>query len=156
MPMSIVRLYVKVVCVMVAVIGGVNVAALLFGTQHPSHPALVGFTTGCAGQSQPCWYGIIPGVTTVDEAHQLIPWDQVDVQADFIESRYYLAMPDTTDICRVVLDAVNRVITWMTIEYCANTPIQIGDVVASLGLPARIVGADRQLGYGGVLTNNFG
>jgi hypothetical protein len=37
------------------------------GSTQPVPFALSGFVEGCEGQTQPCWYGVIPGQTTVSE-----------------------------------------------------------------------------------------
>ncbi len=34
-----------------------------FGATQPPNPVLHGFTEGCEAKPQPCWYGIVPGVT---------------------------------------------------------------------------------------------
>jgi hypothetical protein len=39
-----------------------------FDPFQPIHPALRGFVEGCEGIPQPCWYGIVPGVTPLGEA----------------------------------------------------------------------------------------
>ncbi|MFN8372088.1 MAG: hypothetical protein U0694_04340 [Anaerolineae bacterium] len=38
------------------------------GSTQPIHPALRGFVEGCEGMPQPCWYGIVPGVTRGTDA----------------------------------------------------------------------------------------
>jgi hypothetical protein len=43
----------------------VGLAARAVGTTQPTHPALRGFTEGCEGKPQPCWYGIVPGMTSM-------------------------------------------------------------------------------------------
>ena len=42
-------------------------AARAFGSTQALNPALRGFTEGCENQPQPCWYGIVPGITTMEE-----------------------------------------------------------------------------------------
>lgn len=49
-----------------------SLAARALGSTQPANPALEGFTVGCEGKPQPCWYGIVPGVTTVEEASSLL------------------------------------------------------------------------------------
>jgi hypothetical protein len=39
-------------------------AARALGGTQPTHPALRGFTEGCEGKPQPCWYGIVPDQNT--------------------------------------------------------------------------------------------
>ncbi len=44
-----------------------NVAASMVGGMQAPNPTLKGFTQDCDGHLQPCWYGIVPGITTADE-----------------------------------------------------------------------------------------
>ncbi len=47
------------------------VARAFGGIQTPS-PALRGFTTDCEQQISPCWYGIIPGITAIQDARKTL------------------------------------------------------------------------------------
>jgi hypothetical protein len=49
-----------------------SLAARALGSIQPLEPALTGFTVGCADQPQPCWFGIVPGVTTAADATRLL------------------------------------------------------------------------------------
>lgn len=62
------RFLLKLSLILLAAFAVFNVAARAFGTLQPPNPALAGFTEGCEGKPQPCWYGIVPGVTTEAEA----------------------------------------------------------------------------------------
>lgn len=48
-------------------LASMTITAQVIGQQHTPHPALAGFRQDCAHQAQPCWRGIIPGITTVGE-----------------------------------------------------------------------------------------
>src|SRR5262245_35743303 len=94
----------KMVCLLVILFGGMNTLALVVGMQHPTHRALDGFTVGCAGRPQPCWYGIVPGLTTVEEAHQLVQWNVKAVESGNPASRLYVDLPGESEICTIVLE----------------------------------------------------
>ncbi len=52
--------------------GFATLTARIIGTwQHP-HSALAGFREGCDDQPQPCWQGIIPGFTTLNELDAIL------------------------------------------------------------------------------------
>lgn len=150
------RFFPIIIAVLVIFLGVLNMLALNLGLQRPMQSALTGFTVGCIDRIQPCWYGIVPGQTTLEDAHQLIQWNQKASDTSASESRFYLDFPDTPEICRVVVDSLGQLIVWLKIEYCGDSPVQIGDVTALLGMPARMLGADREMGYGGTQTNRFG
>lgn len=45
-----------------------GVGARALGMAQPVNPLLEGFSVGCEGMDQPCWYGIVPGKTGTAEA----------------------------------------------------------------------------------------
>ncbi len=150
------RLYLFMAIMTLILFGGLTLTAVRIGSQQPTQEGLDGFREDCAGRAQPCWNGIVPGQTSLADAQQLIPWNQTASESSAAETRYYLDFPNAPSICRVIVDALANIISWVEIEYCDSTPMHIGDVVAALGLPARILGADREMGYGGDSTNDFG
>jgi hypothetical protein len=64
----LIRFYLKIILLCILALLALNMAARTLGSTEPPNPALEGFTVGCEGKLQPCWYGIVPGVTTVEEA----------------------------------------------------------------------------------------
>jgi hypothetical protein len=57
------RVFLKLSMPLLVLFTVVGLAAPAVGGTQPTHPALWGFTEGCEGKPQPCWYGIVPGVT---------------------------------------------------------------------------------------------
>jgi hypothetical protein len=49
-----------------------SLTARAWGETQPPHPALRGFVEGCEGVPQPCWFGIVPGKTSIGEAVVLL------------------------------------------------------------------------------------
>jgi hypothetical protein len=47
-------------------------AARVLGSTQPLNPVLRGFTEGCEDIPQPCWYGIVLGRITVEEAATIV------------------------------------------------------------------------------------
>ncbi|MBA3874981.1 MAG: hypothetical protein H0X30_38125 [Anaerolineae bacterium] len=68
--MSTIRLYLKLIFLITLIFLALSLTARAFGSTHPSslNPALNGFVEGCKDEDRPCWYGIIPGTTTLEEA----------------------------------------------------------------------------------------
>ncbi len=50
----------------------VSITLIALGSTQPIHPALRGFVEGCEGIPQPCWYGIVPGVTMMEDARSIL------------------------------------------------------------------------------------
>ena len=66
------RRLLKPILLVTFVFASVSLAARALGSTQPPNLALGGFTVGCEDKPQPCWYGIVPGVTTMEEANQII------------------------------------------------------------------------------------
>jgi hypothetical protein len=49
-----------------------SLAARTLGSTQLPNPALRGFTEGCEDKPQPCWYGIVPNITTVAIANDVL------------------------------------------------------------------------------------
>ena len=49
-----------------------SLTARVLGSTQPPNPALRGFTERCENKPQPCWYGIVPKVTTMKETQKWI------------------------------------------------------------------------------------
>src|SRR5689334_9061762 len=65
--------YLLKLALFITCIGAVtSFAATALGTAQPLNPILRGFTEGCEDQPQPCWYGIVPGITDIKQAHDLL------------------------------------------------------------------------------------
>ncbi|MEO8612104.1 MAG: hypothetical protein ABI690_29675 [Chloroflexota bacterium] len=62
-----IRSYLKLIPTFAIVFLALSLAARALGATQPPNPALRGFTKGCEDKPQPCWYGIVPGITTWDD-----------------------------------------------------------------------------------------
>jgi hypothetical protein len=92
-----------------------GLVARTFGAIQPPNSTLRGFTQDCDGQPQPCWYGIVPGVTTVSESHEFLGG---------------YAYPET---CVHIYDTAS-IITQLELWPCALLPpLYLGDTVNQLG-----------------------
>lgn len=106
------------------------------GHLQPPNPALHGFIQNCDGQPQPCWYGIVPGVTTVNEAVQMLNYQSLGT----IERRrpvWTLIYRNTNMNCSVQIRHEQDVIHSITITGCLD--VRLGDLVTTLGTPERIL-----------------
>src|SRR5690349_20391817 len=61
------RLLFKLVLVITCGFTLIGFIARIWGDTQLPNPLLRGFTQDCDDQPQPCWYGIVPGVTTTSE-----------------------------------------------------------------------------------------
>jgi hypothetical protein len=66
------RYYLKLIIPIAIVCLTFMLITCAIGTTQPPNPALRGFVEGCEDKPQPCWYGIVPGVTTAEEARSTV------------------------------------------------------------------------------------
>jgi len=64
------RLLFKHALVVIFFLTLISLVARSLGSIQPSNPIMSGFTEDCERQPQPCWYGIVPGVTSMAEVKQ--------------------------------------------------------------------------------------
>lgn len=76
------RLYLKLSTTFLCVFLVLAIVARALGSTQPPNPALRGFVEGCEDKPQPCWYGIVPGVTTVDDAQKLFTQFRLEKHID--------------------------------------------------------------------------
>jgi hypothetical protein len=50
----------------------ISIAVHILGSRQIANPVLRGFTEGCEGKHQPCWYGITVGKTTIQAAQEML------------------------------------------------------------------------------------
>jgi hypothetical protein len=132
------RLIVLLIGLVTFIFTGLSLAALTFGTRQPPHFALSGFQDGCLQTTEPCWYGIIPGVTPVDDANHILE-----------TLGYQVSLHKTTDfILRYRSDrrepgCVDMYVGYGIVEVRSLTlgclEARSGDILAQMGLPKGIV-----------------
>jgi hypothetical protein len=66
------RFYIKLILPIAFACLIFTLTARAIGTTQPTNPALRGFIEGCENKPQPCWYGIVPGVTSDQDAAELM------------------------------------------------------------------------------------
>ncbi len=126
---------------LVAAFAMFNIAARALGTLRPPHPALAGFTEGCEGQPSPCWYGIVPGVTTAGEAGQIA--ERYFVRRSVIEG-FPLAF-DSPQISGLTFIGFNYDLSLIVkhIILYFDEQVYLGDVLGVVGEPDEVQLLDR-------------
>jgi hypothetical protein len=117
-----------------------SILAHLLGQLQPPNPALAGFTQGCEGKPQPCWFGIVPGRTTVIEAQRAlaaIPYTYESLDTFGHENETWtLVYGSSTLRCSVQILHSGTRIGMITITNCED--VRVGDLVTVLGRPNSI------------------
>lgn len=119
----------KVLFMSLIIFAVLNIAARTVGTTQPMNPALAGFSEGCERKPQPCWYGIVPGVTTIEEGQQ------------FLRSAGYVNV--TGSVLPESCIEIHSVCVWFgwdnqsvnQINFYWNDRVRFGDMIALIGFP---------------------
>jgi hypothetical protein len=134
-----------------------NVGARVIGAAYPTHPALDYFQQGCDDKPHPCWNGIVPGLTTLDETRRIMAYAGTGVTLfnDLTESyTVYFIPPQPSAICVILFQMNQLVVGRIQLQICKEANVQVGDLTAVLGLPERMVlVSPPNLGYGQVAIN---
>lgn len=114
-------------------------------TQRP-HPALRGFVEGCDGKPQPCWFGIVPGETSVRDVTDILTRLGYAVSDRAGSMRIYTTLSPSESPGDVTfgIDATD-----CSAVDCTTVPIQylylfdwnlvqLGDVMSALGSPSKV------------------
>lgn len=131
------RLLLKPILVMTLTFTAFSLAARALGSAQPPNPALAGFTVGCEGKPQPCWHGIVPGVTTLFDTKLILenngydygPYSSSNTGVSGITARL---RPNRTCKAWFIYDG-NDVLMNFSIQYCSG--LRFGELMSFLGTP---------------------
>lgn len=119
-----------------ALLAGLTLGARALGAASAPNPALLGFRQGCEGQPQPCWRGIIPGMTDVKDATAILEGLRYTrTQRGYELSDRVLPYRSQDESLRCIdLYFGYRIIGISTVVlHCMN--LRVGDVMTVLGTP---------------------
>ncbi|MBI5666453.1 MAG: hypothetical protein HZC41_00475 [Chloroflexi bacterium] len=129
------RFFLKLIPVVLIAFLVTNAAARALGTLQPTHPALEGMLDGCQSKTQPCWYGIVPGKTDVQEArnillsHRLRPVRSAPVYSYFARTTVAAGGCDVELFSAYPFQKVSSV----RLQKCSH--LALGDILAVVGIP---------------------
>jgi hypothetical protein len=129
----------RLVLSLVAAFVVINSVVVVFTRARPTTPAMAGFATGCADNTSPCWFGIVPGMTTFAEARQRL--QEAGYMAglinDPLNQQYFYSTELVPGCVRVSFARASDVVTYLRL-YCLKNAT-VGEITASLGLPDSVV-----------------
>jgi hypothetical protein len=111
-----------------------SLVARALGDTQSASTILDGFTVGCQGKPQPCWYGIVPHQTSVLIAQAVLEelGYQVKVIHTGILSQLQAELPANRE-CKVYSTLYNDSVTSLEILTC--DVLYLGDFIEQFGLP---------------------
>jgi hypothetical protein len=109
-----------------------NLAARALGYAQPPNPALRGFAEGCEGKPQPCWYGIVPGQTSLEVVQQKV--EQAGYRRDPDPNTLTYFAPPASGLTAVKFLYQGERLVF--ISPIPAAPVRLGDVMAVIGAPS--------------------
>lgn len=121
-----------------------TLTARALGNIQLTNPSLSGFTEGCEGESQLCWYGIVPGESKFSDARKWVQsWNSeeyreiestatFDVNTRTIGSRY------SVNSCYTFFHSTqpSTVVDYIEVSDCPD--LKLGDLINQFGIPDKI------------------
>ncbi|MBI5666456.1 MAG: hypothetical protein HZC41_00490 [Chloroflexi bacterium] len=137
------RFLLKLIPALVAAFAALNVATRAIGTLQPPNPALAGFIEGCEDKPQPCWYGIVPGISTWEEGEITLSHFSYEQSYEaWISPDGYAAVYEFSKNlpCRAVYLVMDRLEYSKTnsidrVEFDECSDLLFGDIVERFGEP---------------------
>ncbi len=147
--MSLIRVYVKPVVAITSLLVVLLLISRALGTTQPPNPALRGFIEGCEDQPQPCWYGIVPGVTRREYViTQLANNMGYDIDPAYLMLTQLSIWSYEPPICDFALDNDGKVILRITLHLCSAKASYTQTLIVEAGSPK-----NRDFAVGGFLSD---
>lgn len=149
MPKLFITLAVSFTCIF----GALGLVAPVLGTGQPLNPALTPFVEGCQDKPQPCWFGVVPGVTTESEVYDLLTFRNgprlQNRQPDSYSSIFTL--PETSPYCDAIVQFRNKIVFQMELSLCRQPAIRVGDMAVLVANEPQVISLPpEELLYGNV------
>lgn len=130
---SLLNLAARTGVVCVVLFAALTIFTRVLGAGEPLNPVLAGFVTNCENKPQPCWYGIVPGLTRDDDVHGLIAFAGRGRYAydDLVQSySIYFTPPEPTPACVFTFRTNRTIVTRIEIALCKRGELRTGDLTA--------------------------
>jgi hypothetical protein len=128
------RFYAQWIPVLLVIFAAAALAARIAGGAQPTHPALRGFSEGCEGKPQPCWYGILPGVTDTAAIDSALAAHDFPVRQGERGDEVVVASGASGCAVNIGLSKGNpRQTTWNRIYFTDCTGLVVGDMLPLMG-----------------------
>ncbi len=119
------------------------------GAGQSSHAALAGFRDGCLTADHPCWYGIVPKITSVEAAQTILARNGFHFRSagGWRNQHFQTFEPDTPETnCHVRFEDSGGHVTALYLSDCS---LRLGDLMLTSGIPDSL--CMQQIGHFGVV-----
>jgi hypothetical protein len=137
-----------VLIVLLTIINSVVIGTAHYWSPHQEMEGfLIGFHSGCDDQPQPCWFGIIPGVTTVAETERILraAGYEPTYRPNFASITY--GRVEAVIPCSVHLIYDQSTTPIFRIQFTDCSGLQFGDFINALGFPDSVLPSDNRTAF---------
>jgi len=140
-------LWARFYVLLLLLVSGATVLARTVGKGQPPNPATAGFTQGCDAKPQPCWYGVVPGITSGGDAYRLLGaagYTRTSITPSRYGDEAHVYKKGLDDaLCQTILqyNPNNQHIQRIHLD-CGG--VLFGDMIAAKGVPT---GVQKTSGY---------
>jgi hypothetical protein len=145
------RLLFRFALIIIFLLTLISLVTRTLGSTQPSNPLMSGFTKGCESQPQPCWYGIVPGVTTMEEVRDRLLSNGYAV--DSISELQLNATKGTAADCQSLSVIFDSHVRQINIAPCQS--VVLGDFAKQFGRQEYSVLDPLSIWYQGVIQIVF-
>ncbi len=146
------RLLLKLSLLVVPALTITILVARMFGSTQPPNSFVSGFNDNCEYQAQPCWYGIIPGTTTIDQAKTDLL--NAGYSIDSTSTLQLSATKPTDNDCQKTIILFDSRVKQINILLCET--VVLGDFVRQFNQPEYIILDPLSIWYRGEIQIIFG
>jgi hypothetical protein len=144
-------LYLKLILPVIIIFLALSIGTRALGATQPPNPALGPFSEGCEGKPQPCWLGVVPGLTTEAETRKLLAFAGGPTRRGIVTGGFKLVftLPQPLSYCYAAFDFVDGVVNRGELSLCHQSTIRVGDLAVLMGGDHQVVSLPpEQLIYG--------
>lgn len=108
------------------------------GAHQTGTGLLSGLVEHCAETERSCWYGIVPGATSLQESDRFMQMAGYEVQFPRGYASLY-TRANCADLCTAIVDVgFNQMVTWLEVRDNAGS-VRLGDLLATIGTPDGVI-----------------
>lgn len=141
---SIFILYCRIIFALVVLLFSASLGIELTKNHQKISPTMLEFIVLCPNTPQPCWNGIIPGITNLQAAKRLLAIAHAsDLLVTDLQNTTVGYAPIGSALCYVSFDIKHNIITHIVLVYCDNARFKIKEVFSVMGSPSEYILVDN-------------
>jgi hypothetical protein len=129
------RIYLKSVAIFLSVFVMLAWGAHALGGMQTPDPALRAFIDGCHDKPRPCWFGVVPGITTEQEARDLLAFAGSARLSQLLSGDGFsmtFRFPEPSPYCSANFFIRDLTVFRAELSICRQPVIRVGDLAVLL------------------------